>query len=139
MLQFYFLSIVLNALAGYFLLTGDDEGVLEFKGNFSLKDETFRFVLGILTGLTGLFKILSPIENEAGNIIYVFGDLVPAVVGILAGFILIFEYFKNRATLDATDNTEKIDRVLIANKKIIGICALAAAVLHFLFPRVLLL
>ena len=135
MLQFYFLSIVLNVLAGYLLLTGGEEGVLELKGNFSLRDETSRLVLGILSVLTGLFKLLSPIEGD----LPVLGDLIPAAAGFITGFILIFEYYKNRSSIDNSENTEKIDRVLIGNKKFIGVASLIVAALHFLFPKVLLL
>ena len=135
MLQFYFLSNVLNALAGYILITGNESGSLEFKGGFSLKDETLKLVVGILSALTGLLKILSPVE---GNV-PVIGDLIPALTGFLAGFILIFEYYRNRTSLDISEQTEKVDRLLVANKKIIGVAALIAAALHFLFPSVLLL
>ena len=135
MLQFYFLSIVINAIVGYIHLTGDDEGVLELGGRFSLKDETSKLVLGILSVLTGLFKVLSPIEGD----LPVLGDLLPAATGILGGFILIFEYYKNRSSLDDSEETEKIGHVLVVNKKIIGVVCLITAVLHFLFPKVLLL
>jgi len=132
MLQFYFLSIVMNALAGYILTRG--EGPLVFGGH-SLKDETFTLVVGIGSALTGLMKILSVIDGD----VPVIGDLFPAMTGILAGFILIFEYYRNRSSLESSDGVEKVDRLLIANKKVIGVAAFAAAVLHFLFPTVLLL
>ena len=135
MLQFYFLSIVLNALGGYLLFFGDSNEVPEFKGRFSLKDETFRFVVGILAVLVGFLKLLSAIEGD----VPIIGDLVPALAGFLSGFILIFEYYRNRATVESSENTQKIDRILVSNKKIIGVIALAAAALHFVFPRVLLL
>jgi len=135
MLQFYFLSIVLNVLAGYSIFTADNEGVLELKGRFSLKDETSRFVLGILSVLTGLFKLLSPIEGD----VPVLGDLLPAAAGFLCGFILIYEYYKNRSSVDDSEETEQIDMVLLRNKKIIGVGSIIVAVLHFLFPKVLLL
>ena len=135
MIQFYFLSIVINALAGYIFIAGDEGGVLEFKSGLSLKDETVRLVLGILSVITGLFKILSPVE---GNVPVV-GDLIPALVGFVCGFILIFEYYRNRMSVNNPEQSEKIDRILVSNKKIIGIVAIAAAALHFLFPRVLLL
>jgi len=135
MLQFYFLSIALNVLAGYILITGDEGGVLEFKSGFSLKDETFRFVVGILSVVTGLLKILSPIEGD----VPVVGDLIPAITGLVCGFILIFEYYRNRSSLEASEHTERVDRILVSNKKIIGVAALVVAVLHFLFPKVLLL
>jgi len=135
MLQFYFLSICLNGLAGYILFSGDEGGGLEFKSGFSLKDETFRLVVGILSAITGLLKILSVVEGD----IPVIGDLIPALAGFLTGFILIFEYYRNRTSMNNPEQSEKIDRILVGNKKIIGIVAMAAAVLHFLFPRVLLL
>ena len=135
MLQFYFLSIFLNALSGYLLITGDSDRVLEFKGKFSFSDETFKLIIGVLSAVTGLLKLLSPIEGD----IPVIGDLIPAICGFLTGFVFIFEYYRNRSTLDESENTDKIDRVLIRNKKIIGIAAVTVAVLHFLFPKVLLL
>ena len=135
MLQFYFLSIFLNVLAGYILITGDEGGVLEFKSGFSLKDETFKLVVGILSVLTGLLKILSPIEGD----IPVVGDLIPAVSGFVCGFILIFEYYRSRSSLQTSEHTEKVNRLLVGNKKLIGVVALIVAVLHFLFPKVLLL
>jgi len=135
MLQFYFLSVLLNALAGYILFTGDEKGVLEFKGNLSLKDETVRFVIGILTALTGLLKLLSPVKGD----VPVIGDLVPAIMGFLCGFALIFEYYRNRSSVEVTDRTERIDRILVSNKKIIGIAGIVAAILHFIFADVMLL
>jgi hypothetical protein len=135
MIQFYLLSVVLNALVGYLFITGGEDGVLEFKGGFSLKDRTVQFVLGILSAVTGLFKILSPVE---GNV-PVIGDLVPGLIGIVCGFILVFEYYKTRTTMAETEQTEKIGRILLGNKKLIGMAALASAVLHFIFPKVLLL
>jgi hypothetical protein len=78
MVQLYFLSILLNGLSGY---------VLGFSGNepdtgmgnslrFSLNNSTFRLILGILTAVTGLLKLLSPIEGD----VPVAGDLVPAIL-----------------------------------------------------------
>ena len=135
MVQFYLLSVVLNAFAGYILIVEEEGSVLEFKGGFSLKDETFRLVVGILAAVTGFLKLLSVIDGD----VPVLGDLLPAITGFLTGFILIFEYYRNRSSVEASEQTEKIDKVLVSNKKIIGFAALIAAALHFLFPRVLLL
>ena len=135
MIQFYFLSVFLNALAGYILFSGDDGGVLEFKSDFSLKDETFKLIAGICTGVVGLLKLLSPIEGD----IPIIGDLVPGVFGLLAGFILILEYYRNRTPMDETEKSETMNRILLGNKRIIGIAAIVVAILHFLLPKVLLL
>ena len=134
MLQFYFLAVVLNAIAGYLLFFGDEGEILELKNDF-LKGETFKLVLGILSVITGLLKLLSPVEGD----IPIIGDLVPAVTVFLCGFILVFEYYKTRSTIEVPEQPEKIGKVLIGYKKIIGMAALVAAALHFLFPTVLLL
>ena len=133
MIQFYFLSIVLNALTGYLLISEDDD-VLEFKSGFSLKDETFKLIVGILTAVVGFLKILSVTEGD----LPVIGDLFPAASGLLAGFILIFGYYRSRLSSETSGQTEKIEK-LFSYKKIIGVTTLIAAVLHFLFPKVLLL
>ena len=134
MIQFYFLSIVLNATAGYILIS-KDESAIEFKSGFSLKSETSKLVLGILSLVIGLMKLLSVYEGD----VPVAGDLFPALAGFFSGFILIFEYYRSRSTIGNSENSVKIDRVLVANKKLIGMAALLSALLHFLFPKVLLL
>jgi len=136
MLQFYLMSVLMNALAGYVLFFGDSlssEGTLDFKCGFSVKTETYRLVIGILSAFTGLFKLLSSIEGD----LPVIGDIVPAVAGFLCGFILILEYYSNSSE-DSVDN-KKPNGFLVANKKLFGAAAMIAAVLHFLFPTVLLL
>jgi uncharacterized membrane-anchored protein len=138
MIQFYFLAIVLNVLAGCVLLGESPKEALEFKAAFKwfdLSNETVRLVLGILLAVTGLFKILSPVAGD----VPVIGDLVIALSSFLSGFILIFEYYRSRSTVDNSEHAEKINLILVGNKKIVGVAALVAAALHFLFPGVLLL
>ena len=134
MLQFYFLSVFFNALAGYLLFFEDDD-FPEFKNGFSFRDKSFKFIVGILCALTGFLKLLSPIEGD----VPVVGDLIPAIAGLLCGFILVFEYYRSRSSVEETEQTEKIGVILVGNRKIIGLAALIAAALHFIFPRLLLL
>jgi hypothetical protein len=136
MIQFYFLSILFNALAGYALAknTGDDAVNLDTGFRFSLNNETCRFILGAATILTGLLKILSSVQGD----VPVIGDIVPALAGFLAGFVLVFEYYRSHSTIEP-EHTEKIEQVLIHNKKWVGFFALTAAVLHFFLPSVLFL
>jgi len=142
MLQFYLLSVLMNALAGYILFFGDSSesgGVMEFRCGFSVKTETFRLVVGVLAAFTGLFKFLSSIQGD----LPIIGDIVPAAAGFLCGFILILEHYSNSsggAELDQEpEYGKKTSGFLVANKKLIGAAAMIAAVLHFLFPTVLLL
>jgi uncharacterized membrane-anchored protein len=136
MIQFYFLSILFNAVTGYILSIEqkEDEGSLDTGLKFSFRNDTFRLVLGILTMLVGLLKLLSATRGD----IPVVGDLVPAIVGFGAGFTLIFEYYNSRSALN-TEKTDKLALFLEHNKKWIGFIAIASAALHFLFPSVLLL
>jgi hypothetical protein len=136
MIQFYFLSILLNGLSGYALTrnTDEEDSVLDTGFRLSIHNETCRFILGAATIVMGLLKVLSSVRGD----VPVVGDIVPALAGFLAGFILVFEYYRSRSTLEP-EHTEKIEQVLIHNKKWVGYFALAAAVLHFLLPSVLFL
>jgi hypothetical protein len=134
MIQFYFLSVFLNALAGYALAGGDEQGELGIKGGFSLSDETVRLVLGILCMATGLLKLLSPAEGG----LPILGDFIPALAGILSGFILVLEYYRSHATVESGE-ADRVYAGFSRNKKLLGFIAIISAVLHFLFPGVLLL
>jgi uncharacterized membrane-anchored protein len=136
MIQFYFLSILFNAVTGYILCSErkEDEVSLDMGLKVSFHSDTFRLILGILTMLTGLLKLLSATQGD----IPVIGDLIPAIVGFGAGFILVFEYYNSRSSLN-TEKAEKFVLFLEFNKKWMGFIAIASAALHFLFPSVLLL
>ena len=97
MLQFYFLSVLLNALTGFVLLfvdRDDPDAVIEGTMPAVLQDETFRLVLGILTCITGFFKLLSAVRGD----IPVIGDLIPAFAGLIGGFTLLYDFYKQRST-----------------------------------------
>jgi hypothetical protein len=83
---------------------------------------------------TGVLKLLSSVEGD----LPVLGDIIPALVGFTAGFVLVFEYYRGRAGSES-GNSESISQMLVRNKKIIGAAAIIIAALHFLFPKVLLL
>lgn len=133
MVQFYFLSIALNLLAGY-ALSYDQEadsarGVREL-----FDDETFRLVLGLFSAAVGLFKLLSVTRGD----VPVVGDLLPALSGLGAGTALVLEFYRRKTTLEFRFS-EKLDLVFVKNRKWLGLGAIAAAVAHFLFPTVVLL
>jgi hypothetical protein len=136
MIQFYFLSIVFNAIGGFCLLSEgkEEEAALETSLSIFTGNETFRLVLGVLSIVTGVLKILSSVPGD----IPVLGDLFPALAGFLTGFILVFEYYRGRAGVES-EGAEKLEGMLSKNRKWIGLVPMAAAVLHFLFPTVLFL
>lgn len=61
MLQFYFLSILLNLLIGITLVYGDNEKIS------ILDDKTFHLVVGILAVFVGVIKFLSAVKGEIGR------------------------------------------------------------------------
>jgi hypothetical protein len=141
MIQFYFLSILLNGLTGYLLVFDRDEKGPDIdvedgeKFQFSIHNGTFRLILGILTMVVGLLKLLSAVKGD----VPVVGDLIPALAGLLAGFVLVFAYYRGRSTVEAEGKSARLEEIVSKNEKWVGIFAMVAAGLHFLFPSVLLL
>jgi hypothetical protein len=136
MIQFYFLSILLNGLAGYILAFGGDEPEASIEAGVkpSLNNGTFRLILGILAVVTGVLKLLSPTEGD----IPVVGDLIPALLGLGAGCILLFGYYRERSTLES-ENMNRAAEAVGRHEKWIGFVLLGSAALHFLFPKALFL
>ncbi|HKL85000.1 MAG TPA: hypothetical protein VJ861_01550 [Treponemataceae bacterium] len=135
MLQFYFLSILLNLVTGLMLLFSDREDLevlTDAKISSIARDETFRLVLGILTSITGFFKLLTAVRGD----VPVIGDLLPALAGLSGGFILLYEFYRLRSTLDES-TLPKVVYVIVSSKKYVGIACIVVSCLHFLFPTVL--
>ena len=137
MVQLYFLSIVLSGLAGFLFVFADleEDNSAENGAKFSFIGGGFRLIVGILAAVTGILKLLSPMEGMP-----ILGDLLPALAGLGAGFMLIFGFYRERSP--HVDSEEKINRfgeVALHYKKAVGIALLAVALLHFLFPSALFL
>jgi hypothetical protein len=136
MIQIYFLSIFLNVLAGYVLVIGGEEEKADLgtKFRFSINNETFRLILGALTVITGLLKLLSPVQGD----VPVVGDLFSVFAGLAAGLILVFDFYRSRSSL-VPEQLEKVGNFLLKSRKWIGFAVIAVAILHFMFPAVSLL
>jgi hypothetical protein len=161
MLQFYFLSVLLNIGVGLILVyaqqTSADADVPDaadlepdesapagkkglhpsrlFKGDMSfISTPAFRLVVGFASVFTGIMKLLSVVHND----IPVIGDFFPALAGIAGGFALLLEYYMDASSTDLSIG-EPVRKVFIDGRRYIGIFCLFAGLLHFLFPQVLLL
>jgi hypothetical protein len=134
MIQFYLLSVLCNAAAGYMLIrgTGDTKDRKD-SAEPAVQKVPLDLILGLMTGVTGIFKILSAIEGDAP----VIGDIIPAGLGIAAGGGILFEYYRKTAALPSEPSLWEL--FFNRYKRRIGFLACAAAVLHFLFPRVTLI
>ena len=139
MIQLYFLSIVCNCLSGFILLTGgENDGSVQEKGfRLSIKNPTFHLVLGILSIVTGILKLLSPIHNKMPF----FGDLIPAAAAVAAGLVLIFGIYRreNNAAAASYSSLDRLGLSLLPFRKPVGIGLMVIALLHFLFPAALFL
>jgi hypothetical protein len=138
MIQLYFLSILCNGIAGYLLFSGN-EGETE-KTPVPLNNPTFNLVLGILSMVTGILKLLSPISygNDSGRGVLIFGDLIPAAGGIIAGLVLIFGIYRRGAS-QTSGELERIGTNLLTFRKPLGLGLMAAALVHFIFGEILFL
>jgi hypothetical protein len=136
MIQFYFLSIFFNAAAGYALLSDDNEFESPVSFTLSIHNTTCRFLLGIFSAVTGVFKLLTAVE---GNIPVV-GDLLPAMTGLGVGAILLYEYYLKNATFHTAVLADDVfESFLEKYRKPLGVGVCVVAALHFLFPRALFL
>lgn len=172
MLQFYFLSILLNGICGLlFMYSANEDGTeaadvdftedsneaqddVGLEGNSGKdrhdekkaeggivsaiasagSDQTFKLVVGILSGLTGIMKFLSPIQFDVA----VIGDFVPAVASVAASACILVNWYESTSSV-ALVLPSFVKRIFGDGKKYLGVFCIIAAVLHFIFPRVLFL
>ncbi|MBP5465792.1 MAG: hypothetical protein J6Y13_11555 [Treponema sp.] len=100
--------------------------------NFSLfNNKAFRLVTGVLSMFVAVIKLLSPMD------IPFIGDFVPAFAGLLGGFAFLVEYYE--AASEGSSLNETVQAIFIDSRKYLGLICLAAGVLHFLLPKVILL
>jgi hypothetical protein len=136
MIQFYFLSILLNVLSGMALLSAAEAPEKEYSGGTRafLLSAPFSLAVGILSIATGIFKLLTPVSGD----VPVIGDLFPALSGLSGGFSLLLGYYCAKSDV-ASKTMERLKRIFLEKRKVLGIIAITAGVLHFIFPGVVLL
>ena len=133
MIQFYFLSIVLNLLTG-FVLFQEPQDSTESSSWIFLNNNTFRLFLGFGSIIVSLLKILSSFQGD----LPIIGDFFPALTGFVGGFTLIFEFYRNKSSV-TSEQSEKLAHFIAGKRKLIGGIIMLSGVLHFLFPQALLL
>ena len=135
MLQFYFLSIFTNLLAGASL---SSNYLGEKFPSFSpikdiLTNRSSRITIGFSALIVGIIKF---IVRAPGNTVPVAGDLLPALAGIGMGLALLVDFFKQKVPGEAMEKAEKI---AVSYRLPLGIAGLAIALLHFIFPATVIL
>lgn len=164
MMQFYFLSVLFNLITGFILLNKNnlvtnesatesslDENEEETKKitdsklkhikEFSskiinkevLENKTLIMVVGMLSLFTGIIKFFV----VANNGIKVFGDLFPAICGIVGGFTILFNMYLKNGTDRNINST--LNKIFVTYANIIGYACIIIALIHFIFPGALFL
>jgi hypothetical protein len=138
MLQFYFLSVAANFLAGATLSADWVSGRFSSLSGIlrALSARRARMITGLASLLVGLGTLFVP----AGPPL-ILGDLFPSSVGIAVGIALLFEVLKQEALLagEQSPRDERIVKGPLAYRTALGAFAFAAAILHFFLPERLFL
>lgn len=139
MIQFYFLSVLLNILCGYALAAPAKESpsAILRGAQLMLSDKGLKLTMAILSAAVGLLKLLFALRGD----IPVIGDFLPAIAGMAVGLTLLLEIsddahlpFVRQGSLGG-----RIEKILISYKVPIGYAGIIAGIIHFLFPMVLFL
>ena len=142
MLQFYFLSVAANFLAGA-TLSADwmSERFTSLAGVLrALSGRRVRMVTGLASLLVGVGTLFVPAAPPV-----ILGDLFPSTVGIAVGIALLFEALKQEALFagehaaGAPAGTERLVKAPLAYRTALGAFAFAASILHFFLPERLFL
>lgn len=133
MVQFYALSVFINFVSGLVLVyeSKEDKPASISKISEIVKQKSVLFTMGILALIVGVLKILSPTAGD----VRVVGDLVPAFTGLLVGGVLLVDFFKSSSEL-VSETVDRLHKILLQNRKYVGMAAIITALLHFLMPGV---
>jgi hypothetical protein len=130
MLQFYFLSILTNALAGA-LLSAEYFGRRVARFSWLVSHPASRRLkmgAGAAVLLVGACTLFWP----AGGGVAVVGDLIPSITGLVMGVALLFEVFRQDAIFPSETAPA---RTGLDWRAMIGIGGLVVALLHFFLPE----
>lgn len=137
MYQVYFLSVLTNIVAGIALAFERMDDRLRLHAVFNpelFRHTGFQLAMGVITFVVGFAKLLSVTD---GNVPVV-GDLLPALSGMVMGFILVFQYYQERTNIRSTA-VDSVDRVFGRNSGTFGMIGIIVGVVHLLVPGFLFL
>ena len=138
--QFYLLSIFANILAGL-TLAGDFLGDrIKFLSSFKLlrENRNAQITIGVATLVIGVVKLFL---GSPGETVLIAGDLLPALTGIALGAILLAEAFRQDVEKQngKMERVKKISKAVLSYRVPVGIAGVVVALVHFLFPWIVIL
>ncbi len=168
MLQIYFLSVLLNVIAGLILVYASVAGGQSANSSssglgddFNLEDDT-SFEDGplastkknlaqtsaaflndstfrlVIAALSGLVGLIKLFYTTVPDDIPVLGDFLPAIASLMACVCLFVEWFESQESYEG-NLPGFLDLIFMGGRKIFGLVCLVAGLLHFIFPRLLFL
>ena len=168
MLQFYFLSILLNLIIGLILVyatnfMAEESAVAATADGTDSTDESDENVedsaddapksaknifanplffddptFRLVTAILSALVGLMKLLSTVQGDMPLIGDLIPAVAGLAGAFALLIEYYSQKS--DVGFNLPVfLTSIFVGGRKYLGIFCILAGILHFIFPRVLFL
>ena len=168
MLQFYFLSILLNLITGLILVyatnfmaekstavsvaddddsTDESDESAEESSEDAPKSAKSIFAnplffddstFRLVIAILSALVGLMKLLSTVQGDMPLIGDLIPAVAGIAGAFALLIEYYSQKS--DVSFNLPAfLTSIFVGGRKYLGIFCILAGFLHFIFPRVLFL
>ena len=137
MSQFYLLSVVSCVLTGL-VLSGDYLGArVPALATFRawLESRGAALTLGLATAMIGFLKLFI---RAPGDSVAVVGDLLPAIAGMAIGATLFFEALLRKPATPERP-VERYAKAVLTYRIPLGLVGVAVALLHFLFPRAVIL
>ncbi len=137
MAQFYLLLVVSCILTGL-VLSGDYLGArVPAFATFRawLENRSAAMTLGLATAVIGFIKLF---VRAPGDTVAVVGDLLPAITGLAVGATLFFEALLRKPSTPER-KVERYAKAVLTYRIPLGLVGVAVALLHFLFPRAIIL
>ncbi|MDE6774229.1 MAG: hypothetical protein K2J14_06340 [Treponemataceae bacterium] len=166
MLQFYFLAVLLNVMAGLILVYAadftrgtslgapadgmDDDldaGAAESSeaadgddGGRLFAHESFMndSLFRLVVGILAVFSGVLLFVSPVQNDAPVVGDLVPALACICGGAALLLEFYANKLSTEIR-LPFFLQAVMVTGRRYLGVFCIIAGIVHFIFPRVMFL
>ena len=167
MLQFYFLAVLLNVMAGLILVyaadftrgtslgapaDGMDDNDLDAgaaesgeaadgnDGGRLFAHESFMndSLFRLVVGILAVFSGVLLFVSPVQNDAPVVGDLVPALACICGGAALLLEFYANKLSTEIR-LPFFLQAVMVTGRRYLGVFCIIAGIVHFIFPRVMFL
>lgn len=137
MFQLYLLTVLTNVLAGLALSSGFLSRKLVRFSDYTefMMNKAYRIIVG---GLTLIVAVINLFSNHTGDVA-VLGELFPTLTGLVAGVLLIIEFWSEHKESEEGKSPDAVERIQNFSKPyltIIGLLTVLVGILHAVIPTV---